>query len=279
MNTATACAVGLALAFAAPGPPPALPALEAASLADHTALLARFAKGESIDSQWLTRDRAAGAAEAIRRNPPGGVFRAAPGVACEFWLTVPTADAKTPCRVRVPAGAAGRRVPVVVALHGLGGSEHQFPERYGAGCVAKAADDAGYALVCPRCGVFSAPPVPEILAALAERFPIDATRVHLVGHSLGATQAAELLQRPGQAYETAALLAGGGRVRNAAKLKLTRLLLAVGDADIVLKSTRDFRRALAAAGATPTYREYPGVGHEAVVGHAAGEVAGHWAGK
>ena len=260
-------------------PPKTLPPIETASLLDYAALLKQFTNGEPTDSEWLTPKVALHTAEAIRRDPPGGYFRATPGVACEFWLTVPTGAATTPCRVRVPAVPAGQKVPVVVALHGVGGSEHQFPEAYGAGCLADAARDAGYALVCPRGGVFGAPPVPEILAALAERFPIDTDRVHLVGHSLGASQAAELAQRPGANYQTVTLLAGGGRVRDAARLKATRLFLAVGDADFAVKSTRNFQKALLAAGVAPTYREYPGVEHLTVVRHATADVAKFWAAK
>ena len=257
-------------------PPKTLPPLEAASLADYHALLAQFAKGEPTDTQWLTPKLALETAEAIRRDTPGGTFRASPGVACEFWLTVPTAGAKTQCRVQIPAVPAGQKVPVVVALHGVGGSEHMFPEAYGAGCLAKAARDAGFALVCPRGGLFGPPPVPEILAELATRFPIDTTKVHLVGHSLGASQAAELAQRSGQRPETVALLAGGGRVRDAEKLRATRLFLAVGDADFAARSTRKFRDALKAAGVEPQFKEYPGVEHLTIVRVAIDDVAKHW---
>ena len=260
-------------------PPKTLPALETASLADYTALLDQFANGESTESHWLTPRRALDAAEAVRRDPAGGFFRATPGVACEFWLTVPAGGGNTPCRVQVPAVPAGQSVPVVVALHGVGGSEHMVPEAYGAGCLAKAASQANFALVCPRGGVFGPPPVPEILAELSKRFPLDTRRVHLVGHSLGASQAAELAQRSGANYESVTLLAGGGRVRDAAKLKATRLFLAVGDADFVAGSTRQFRDALNKAGVETHYQEYPGVEHLTVVRHAAPDVAKFWAAK
>ena len=260
-------------------PPKTLPPIETASLPDYAALLKQFTNGEPTDSEWLTPKVALHTAEAIRRDPAGGFFHATPGVACEFWLTVPTAGAKTPCRVQLPAVPADHQVPVVVALHGVGGSEHLFPEAYGAGCLAKAAREAGYALVCPRGSVFGAPPVPEILAELAKRFPIDTTRVHLVGHSLGASQAAELAQRPGANYASVTLLAGGGRVRDAAKLKTTRLFFAVGDIDFAAKSTRNFLKAIVAAGAKPTSREYPGVEHLTIVRYAIDDVAKFWAAK
>jgi hypothetical protein len=73
--------------------------------------------------------------------------------------------------------------PVVVALHGAGGSENLFFEGYGAGHIVKECEKRGWYLVAPRSGISftGTPPVKEILESLEALLPIDRDEVFVGG--------------------------------------------------------------------------------------------------
>lgn len=199
----------------------------------------------------------------------GGLYFAnRPG---DHSLTVPTAkDKSTPCRLFVPKGLTkDTPVPVVVALHGMGGSENLYFEGYGAGCVVKACEKRGWLVVSPRAGLGflgGPPPVADILAKLGERYPIDPKRVFVVGHSMGAAQAVELAQdHPGK-FAAVAALGGGGRVRKPAAFENVRVFVGVGGNDFANRGAKALRDALAkSAGDGLTFKEYPDVEHMVIV--------------
>jgi predicted peptidase len=196
----------------------------------------------------------------------------------QFWLSVPV-DAKqiVPVRVYVPRGLDEKKpVPIVVALHGAGGSENLFFEGYGAGRIVTECRKRGWLLVAPLSGpAFSAaPPVPAILDQLAKRYPLDPKRVLVVGHSIGATQTVELVQRDPTKFAAVALLGGGGTVRDAKTLVEVPVFIGVGEKDgLALAGARGLNEALAAAGAKKlTFKEYPHVEHVVVVREALPDV-------
>ena len=196
----------------------------------------------------------------------------------QVWLTIPTPDGETtPCRVYVPPGLDARMpIPVVVALHGVGGSENMFFEGYGAGCVAKACAERGWVLVCPRGGLGffgGPPPVPDIVAALAERYPIDTDRVFLVGHSMGAAQTVDLVGKHPDKFAAVAVLGGGGKVRHPKAFADVPTFIGIGTADFARSGAVKLHRELTAAGAKRvTLREYPGVEHLVIVRAAVDDV-------
>ncbi len=119
-----------------------------------------------------------------------------------------------------PGGAPpqGGGYPVVVALHGAGGNEHMFLEAYGAGRLAGLAEEIGFVVISPSTSALAAAPegLAGLLDAAEAEFPIDRTRVHLLGHSMGAGAAWSLVTRdPGVARAVACLAgpcgAGAGR--------------------------------------------------------------------
>ena len=61
----------------------------------------------------------------------------------EFWLSIPTGKTATVIRIRIPPKLEERKdpVPVVVALHGMGGSENVFFDGYGNGIVPRLASE------------------------------------------------------------------------------------------------------------------------------------------
>lgn len=200
-----------------------------------------------------------------------------PKRAGEFWLAIPTGKGSTVVRIRVPPKLEGRtdRVPVVVALHGRGGSENAYFDGYGNGIVPRLASERGWIVVGPRVdgvlGSGPAPPVPAILDELARRYPIDPKRVFLVGHSMGAGHAVQLAEEHPERYAAVAAL-GGGRVRKPAALAKVRFFVGCGKLDGALEKARGLARSLDEAKVPVTLKEYDDVEHLMIVREAAADV-------
>ena len=256
--------------------------VEAATLRDRVEQLKRLAGGATFDTD-VPAAKLLAEAEAIAKLPAGTPYFT-PSRAGQFWLSVPVklGNGKfttAPLRLLVPETLdAAKPVPLVVALHGAGGSEDLFFEGYGAGRIVEECQKRGWLLVAPRGGLFGAPPVEEVVAALATRYPIDPKRVFLVGHSMGAGQAAELVQRSPGKYRGLGLLGGAARVRDAKAFAELPLFLAVGTKDaIALTGMRALNKRLTAAGAKRlTYREYPEAEHLVIVRESLPDLFAQW---
>jgi predicted esterase len=196
----------------------------------------------------------------------------------EFWLSIPTGKKPTTVRIRIPPRLEEKKglVPVVVALHGMGGTENLFFDGYGNGIVPRLASERGWIVVAPRVegllGAGPAPPVPAILDELARRYPIDPKRVYLVGHSMGAGHAVQLAQQEPKRYAAVAALGGGGRVTKGDVLKDVRFFVGVGKLDFALEQARALHRALESAKAPSTLKEYDDIEHLLIVHEAAADV-------
>ena len=256
--------------------------IEAATLRDRAELLQQLADGTAFDTDIPAAELLA-EAEAVAKLPAGTPYFAATR-AGQFRLSVPVARPKgkfdaAPLRLFVPEKLdATKTVPLVVALHGAGGSENLFFEGYGAGHVVTECKKRSWLLVAPRAGLFGAPPVEAIVAELAKRYPVDPKRVFLVGHSMGAGQAAELVQRSPGKYRAVALLGGAARVRDAKAFAEVPLFLGVGVKDqLALTGMRALNKSLTAAGAKKlTYREYPDAEHLVIVRESLPDVFAQW---
>lgn len=250
--------------------------IEQATVHDRLELLTSLADGTHLETDLPGASLLANA-EAMLDGKP--FFT--PEKPSEFWMSLPMGGKKTaPIRVFVPKGiTAGKPVPVVVALHGAGGSENLFFEGYGAGRIVKECQDRGWFLVAPRLGInfLDSPPVPAMLAALEKRFPIDAKRTFLVGHSMGAAQVVELVQKHPGRFAAVAALGGGGGVRQAAAFLQLPTWIGVGDQDFARSAAKRTADALTAAGAkVVTFKEYPGIEHMVIVREALPDVFTHF---
>lgn len=170
-----------------------------------------------------------------------------------------------PFRIVVPSNAATSRsaVPVIVALHGAGGDENMFIDAYGRGILASLAMEAGAIVISPATTVFAQSPasVDSMLAMLRSEYRVDDTRLYLVGHSMGASAAARIVQQHPLVFAAAACLAGGAAVTatNAPPLLFIGAELDPIFAPRVVK-------AAAVASPTATYEELLHVGHTLMVG-------------
>lgn len=183
-------------------------------------------------------------------------------------VSVPVDDkSRVACRVYVPPGLDPRnRVPVVVALHGMGGSENLWFEGYGAGRIVKECKDRGWILVAPRCELGflgGPPPVLGILDKLAERYPLDPKRIFLVGHSMGAAQVVDLVQKHPGKFAGIAVLGGGGRLKKPEAFEGLPTFVGVGEGDFAKPAAKSLATALPKA--TTELRIYPDCEHLLVV--------------
>jgi predicted esterase len=195
----------------------------------------------------------------------------------EFWLSIPVEKKTTVIRIRIPPKLETKKsVPILIALHGMGGSENLFFEGYGNGIVPRMAAERGWLVVATRVegllGAGPAPNVPAILDELAKRYPIDPKRVYLIGHSMGAGHVVELAQKNPDRYAAVAALGGGGRLSKAESLKGVRFFVGCGKQDFLLESARKLHQGLDEAGVPSTLREYDGIEHMLIVREAAVDV-------
>jgi predicted esterase len=261
-----------------PLPKELTPGLEAASVADRMTLLKDLANGTIQETDVPAAKRWAEAAEMARLLKAGKPYFTAdrPG---DHWVTVPTGpkDA-TACRLFAPKGLDPKKpVPLVVAMHGAGGSENLFFEGYGAGHIVKLCEKRGWLLVAPRAGLgfgLGGPvPVGEIVDKLAERYPVDPKAVFVVGHSMGAAGTIEAVQKYPGKFAGVAALGGGGRVRDAKPFAELPVFVGVGDKDFARRQAQTLHKALTDGGATKaTLKEYPDVEHLVIVREALGDV-------
>jgi predicted esterase len=179
-----------------------------------------------------------------------------------FALRVPLGKSTAAVRLHVPKADAP--APLVVALHGAGGSENLFFDGYGDGRVVQLGAERNWFVVAPR---LSLGPLlaDQLVDALAERFPIDTQRVVMVGHSMGAMQAVANAMRDPERYRAVAALGGGGQVRASDAVQRLPFFVGVGSKDFALSGANGLHRALRRAQVASTFREYAQVEHLAIV--------------
>lgn len=251
---------------------PALDTIEKATVKDRVILLTDLLEGTTPETDFPAADLLTNA-EAMLDGKP--FFTAAKHG--QFWLSVPLGGKKTaPIRVFVPKGLdAAKPVPVVVALHGAGGSENLFFEGYGAGHIVAECEKRGWVLVATRSGLGfgTAPPAVEVLTALATRYPLDLKRAFVVGHSMGAGQTVELVQKHPDRFAAAAALGGSGRVREPKAFATLPVFVGVGSKDFALAGAKSLHKTLTDGGAKAvTFKEYPDVEHLVIVREALPDV-------
>jgi predicted esterase len=183
----------------------------------------------------------------------------------QYRLKLATAEGKFISRLAAPEPAKqGKPLPLVVALHGLGGSENLFFEGYGNGLIGKMCQERGWLLVSPRTNgylVFTMP-VAAIVDEVVRLYPVDRSRIFVVGHSMGAAQAINAAEQTPKVFAAIAPLGGSGKVQDAAKLKSVPFFIGVGSSDFALEGARKLAKQLEAGGVSSvTLKEYPDVEH------------------
>jgi predicted peptidase len=194
-----------------------------------------------------------------------------------------------PYRVYVPKGySPAAPAPLVIALHGLGGTEDSFFDLYSKQPVALA-ERHGFLMAAPlgfrvdgfygamlggptdpasrRRLALSEQDVMDVLRLMRAHYNVDASRIYLLGHSMGAIGTWHLGAKYPDVWAALAPFAGIGIPVSAERLKGIPQIVVHGDADptVSVEGSRAMVAALKKAGAEVTYIEVPGGNHNDVV--------------
>lgn len=183
---------------------------------------------------------------------------------------------------------AGRSYPLVIFYHGAGERGDDNVKQLVHGINDFASDDvmAKYPcfVVAPQCpdgdqwvdvpwsaDSHKMPEKPtepmrlslELITSLESEFSIDASRLYVTGLSMGGFGTWDAIQRYPNRFAAAVPICGGGDTEFAKQLLPVPIWAFHGEADTAVKPlrSRDMIAAIKAAGGSPKYTEYPGVGH------------------
>jgi predicted esterase len=196
-----------------------------------------------------------------------------------------------PYRLYIPSSYDPRRkAPLIVALHGLGGTEDAFFDQSYGEALPKLAEQRGYIVVAPlgyrvdggygvalpgadpspagvRARALSEQDVMEVLKLVRAQYTIDETRTFLMGHSMGAIGTWALAAKYPEPWAGLGLFAGFGAPSIAPRISHIPQFVVHGDADptVSVVGSRGMVTALKDAGAAVTYLEIAGGNHSNVV--------------
>jgi len=188
------------------------------------------------------------------------------GLRGTHWRPRKLLGAQIPVACHVPPGEGP--FPVVVAFHGAGGDECMFFEGYGMGALRRLADELGFVAVCPVTVPFAASPnlIDALIESVGKDASIDASRVVLVGHSLGAVTASRLAALKPERVRAAALIAGFADIMRSKPPAPRRLWAAELDPLFALPRLEAERNKLVEAGRSLELTVVKDQGHTLVVG-------------
>lgn len=239
-----------------------------------------------------------------RMAPMNSLKKAAPDLARRFsaFKHANKAGETMPYRLFTPDSAEpDRKYPLVVFLHGAGGSgadnekQLQDANRYGAltwvlpetrkrhpaFVLAPQSDVNWPCVIIPQLDrpltakdVKLCPGNPlgqgarlalEIVDHLVATLPIDEGRIYVTGHSMGGAGTWHLISQRPQLFAAAVPVSGKPDPATAGAVKDVPLWNFHGANDEIepVSTSRVMVEAIRKAGGTPLYTEYPGVGHEA----------------
>jgi predicted esterase len=179
-----------------------------------------------------------------------------------------------PYRLFVPDSYdAAKASPLVVALHGMGGDENSMFDSYQNGLLKREAGLRGFIVVCPK-GRDSASmyrgsaeqDVMDVLAEVRRDYRIDAKRIYLMGHSMGAYGTWSVAMAHPDVFAALGPISGGGDTAGMVKIKHIPQYVVHGDDDRTVNVSQSRRMVEAGkqAGATIVYVEIPGGSHVGV---------------
>ena len=195
-----------------------------------------------------------------------------------------------PYRMDVPAKYDGKRAyPLIIALHGLGGTEDSFFDNYDRQ-LPPLAEQHGYIVAAPLgyrvdgsygWGLGTPPADPatrvtqerseqdvmEVLRLVRQQYQIDAARIYLVGHSMGAIGAWKIAPKFPDIWAAIAPIAGSGVPATLERIRHIPEIVVHGDADptVSVQGSRAMVSQMKALGIEHKYIEVPGGNHSGVV--------------
>ncbi len=186
----------------------------------------------------------------------------------QYWLSLATTGTPIPVRMLAPAVVNQKKaLPLVIALHGAGGSENMFFDTYGHGMITQLCEKRGWLLVSPRGTGMKPERVAEIIEAVAKLYPVDLKHVFVVGHSMGAGQTVAASNLMPEKFAAVAALGGGSAIKTPVEgLKKLPFFVGAGSEDFGLRGAKALNESLQKAEVGKlTFREYADIEHLTIV--------------
>jgi predicted esterase len=178
-----------------------------------------------------------------------------------------------PYRLFLPESYDGSQpIPLVVALHGMGGDENSMFDSYN-GTLKREAARVGFAVVCPKgreaTSMYRGPAERDVMDVLAEvrrDYKIDTARIYLMGHSMGGYGTWSVAMAHPDMFAALGPISGGGSAAGMAKISHIPQYVVHGDDDrtVSVNQSRTMVEAGKKAGAQIVYVEVPGGSHTSV---------------
>lgn len=183
----------------------------------------------------------------------------------QVWRFADLANDVVPYRIVIPTDRRpDERFPLVIAFHGAGGDENMFAFAYGAGELARLAEEKRFVLITPLTYPFLRRT--ELFSRLKTRAeylaPIDDSRLYTLGHSMGCGPASVIAVATHRGVAATALFAGSGSVAAASP----PTIVVFGKNDLVVPFRTAERRLSKIEGARISIRAIEDRGHTLLVG-------------
>jgi predicted esterase len=195
-----------------------------------------------------------------------------------------------PYRTYVPASYTGAKAyPLIVALHGLGGTEDAFFDNYNK-VLPPLAEQHGYIVAAPlgyrvdgsygwglgtaptdpnvrRMQDFSEQDVMQVLQRVRQQYKVDENRIYLMGHSMGAIGTWKIAPKYPDIWAAIAPISGNGAPDTLERIRTVPEIIVHGDADptVPVAGSRNMVAKLKELGTDYKYIEVPGGLHSDVV--------------
>ena len=195
-----------------------------------------------------------------------------------------------PYRMYVPTGYTGARAfPLIIALHGLGGTEDSFFDGYDKK-FPPLAEQHGYIVAAPlgyrvdggygwgvgnpptdpvtrRAQDISEQDVMQVLQRVKQQYKIDENRIYLIGHSMGAIGTWKVAPKFPDIWAAIAPISGQGAPATLERIKHVPEIVVHGDNDptVNVQGSRAMVAKAKELGIEVTYIEVPGGTHGSVV--------------
>jgi poly(3-hydroxybutyrate) depolymerase len=244
-----------------------------------------------LELRTFDPDRDLAAAEAIAAAAKGGKDPFA-GRTGDFkrHYTLDAAKEIIPYRMYVPTSYTGSKAyPLIVALHGLGGTEDAFFDGYNK-VLPPLAESHGYIVAAPLgyrvdgsygWGLGTAPADPatrrtqdlseqdviQVLQRVRQQYKIDENRIYLMGHSMGGIGTWKIAPKYPDVWAAIAPISGSGAPDTLEKIRTVPEIVVHGDNDptVNVSGSRTMVAKLKELGVEHTYIEVPGGLHSDVV--------------
>lgn len=179
-----------------------------------------------------------------------------------------------PYRLFIPASYdAAKAAPLLVALHGMGGDENSLFDSYDKGALKREAERVGFIVICPKgrdsASMYRGSAERDVLDAMADvrhEYRIDAARIYLMGHSMGAYGTWSIAMNHPEIFAALGPISGGGSAAGMAKIRGIPQYVVHGDDDrtVPVAQSRTMVEAARKLGTNVVYVEVPDGSHTSV---------------